>query len=271
MLGSYTKHIPSSVEYRHVISWSPDGKRLASRGDSGDHIWDAETGDELLIDKDHGENTHAISWSPNGQYIASLDSSGKIRVWEATTGKTFLIKSGLSSLACTLAWSPDGKYLAFEQDHTHSMWSDNKAMIGVWNAGTGEDICRYKEHSYRISNIVWSPDGTKITSAGRIDTTVSVWNAFTGKTIITYRHHSSHGLQVHWLPYKNLIASVDCKGEVHVWDFRKGKMIAIYRAYYNDTMDLWPSSWSPNGQYLAFTKDDNKIQVWALPTRLWGE
>jgi WD40 repeat protein len=266
MPGSYNKHIASSVACGHVISWSPDGKRLASSGDYGDQIWDAETGDELLINKDQVETIHEIRWSPDGQYIASLASSGKIRVWEATTGHTFLIKRGLSSQASTLAWSPDGKYLAAEQDNTHAIWSGNKAIIGVWDAVTGEDICRYKEHSYRISNIVWSSAGTKIASAGRIDPMVSVWNAFTGKTLLTYRHHASHGLQVQWLPSNNLIVSVDCKGEVHVWDCRKGEVIAIYRAYSNDTMDIWPSSWSPNGQYLAFTKDDKKVQIWALPT-----
>src|SRR5215472_8440339 len=54
------------------LSWSPDGKRLATANWSlGVKVWDADTGKELLKVQASG-GTATIAWSPDGKRLATL-------------------------------------------------------------------------------------------------------------------------------------------------------------------------------------------------------
>ena len=71
-----------------AISWSPDGKHLASA--SKDHtvrVWDVLTGKELVTFRGHAAEVWEVSWSPDGQHLASVGDGGVVQLWNATTGK----------------------------------------------------------------------------------------------------------------------------------------------------------------------------------------
>src|ERR1700694_3867582 len=59
----------------------------------------------------------------------------------------------------------------------------------------------YRGHSTTIDTpiiaVAWSPDGTRIASAGS-DHTVQVWDAATGITILTYCGHSDDVFAISW-------------------------------------------------------------------------
>src|SRR5262249_20850030 len=67
----------------HSVSWSPDGKRLATGSADGTvKVWDASGGRELLAYK--GKVT-SVSWSPDGKQLASGSWDGTVKVWEAAS------------------------------------------------------------------------------------------------------------------------------------------------------------------------------------------
>jgi WD40 repeat protein len=66
------------------VSFSPDGRRLASASeDNTVRVWDAGSGQELLILKGHTDGVRAVSFSPDGRRLASASEDKTVRVWEA--------------------------------------------------------------------------------------------------------------------------------------------------------------------------------------------
>jgi WD40 repeat protein len=111
-----------------VLSWSPDGKRLAvASEDETIKIWDADKKEELATlhgnpVKENHSVVCAVAWSPDGRRLAAASPDGTFLLWDTDTRQRVLtlrpvptgiiIPGLLPSHAGTLAWSPDGTQLA---------------------------------------------------------------------------------------------------------------------------------------------------------------
>jgi eukaryotic-like serine/threonine-protein kinase len=193
-----------------AVAWSPDGTRIASgSADKTVQVWDAATGDHVVICSGHNAEVKAVAWSPrDGQRIVSGSLDTTVQVWNATTGSSILTYRGHSQGVRSVAWSPDGTRIASA--------SEDKT-VQVWNASTGSTILTYRGHSDKVITVTWSPDGTRIASAS-FDTTVKVWDAATGRNVYTYTHHSKQVWAVAWSPHDGQrIASGSIDGTVRVW------------------------------------------------------
>jgi Tol biopolymer transport system component len=71
------------------VSWSPDGKRLATGSKVGTvRVWDTSGGRELLAYTGQTAYTgqvSAVSWSPDGKRLAIATGDGMVKLWEAAS------------------------------------------------------------------------------------------------------------------------------------------------------------------------------------------
>lgn len=81
-LASLDRHDLGGVQ---ALAWSPDGTRIAAAGSDGTAgVWDAATGAELAILRDHAARVTDVAWSPDGTRIATAGDDGRARIWLVT-------------------------------------------------------------------------------------------------------------------------------------------------------------------------------------------
>src|SRR5216683_981493 len=240
-----------------AVAWSPDGKRIASSSTTLDtmassvQIWDAITGDNLLIyQKDVGP-TYAVAWSPESRHIVS-GSFDTINIWDATTGVTLANNLDHIGSILSVAWSPDGKHIASGSDD---------GIVQIWNVTTLTDfildpISTFRGHSVPVRAVAWSPDSKRIAS-GSEDNTVQVWDVATyGNQIFIYYSYAGTVNSVGWSPDGKLIASGSESKFVQIWDITR---IFTYQGHSSAVNSV---VWSPDGKHIASGSDDGTVQIW---------
>jgi len=216
LLSTNIQAFPVNASVIEAITWSPDGKYLASGSSNGTvGLWKVSTGDNIFNYCGHSASTvWVVTWSPDGKHIALGSDDGTVQVWNAVTRDSVLTYSGHTKAVNAVTWSPDGKRIASGSDD---------GTVQVWDAITGDDILIYHGHTKAINAVAWSPDGKHIAS-GSDDGTVQVWDSVTGKTVLIYQNHTNSVKTVAWSPDGKRIASGSDDGTVQVWNAVSGHL-----------------------------------------------
>jgi hypothetical protein len=116
----------------HSVSWSPDGRRLATGSGNGTaKVWEAADGRGLLTLTGHVGPVWSVSWSPDGKRLATGCEDGTAKVWETAAGRELLTLAGHTGGIHAVSWSPDGRRLAT---------GSNDTTAKVWEAATASAV-----------------------------------------------------------------------------------------------------------------------------------
>jgi WD40 repeat protein len=86
-----------------AVSFSPDGKRLATASaDDTARVWDATSGQELLVLRGHSSLVAAVAFSPDGTRLATASWDKTAKVWDASNGQELMTLRGHSTLISDL-------------------------------------------------------------------------------------------------------------------------------------------------------------------------
>jgi len=134
------------------LSFSPDGKRLASSSRDGlIHIWSVGNERLLFTYRGHIGATEKVDvlkiaglvFAPDGKRIASCGGK-EIHLWDAETGMLNHKLAGHSASARGLAFTPDGKRLI--------SGGDDRVVI-VWDVESGEQLFAFPQQQSRIEAV----------------------------------------------------------------------------------------------------------------------
>ncbi|WP_179052046.1 WD40 repeat domain-containing protein [Nostoc sp. TCL26-01] len=204
------------------ISFSLDGKTLASRRNKTIKIRNVATGKEIRtfaavnIDFDT-----IISFSPDGKTLAFTATDNTIKLRDIATGKETHIITGANAKFNTINFSPDGTTLAF---------GSNDNTITLWDVTTGKKIHTLTRHNGSINSVSFSPNGTTLAS-GSNDNTIKLWNITKRKEIRTLNGHSATIRSVSFNPDGKTLTSRSDDNTIKLWDITTEKEIRTFKPW----------------------------------------
>ena len=252
-----------------TVAVSPDGQTLACADEGGQVVlWDAATGRELRqLARLPSYSVHALAFSPDGRTLVGAGDS--IWVWQAASGRElFRLKDAEYESYKAAAFAPDGKTFAtgsaghhvttLERSGVERTW-DQESVVCLWDAATGQKLCRFPGLAAMIEGVAFSPDGKAVASASR-DHSVRLWDAATGRELRSLEVNDVAKARVAFAPDGQSLAYGDWEGAVVVWDLGRGAEARRFPAGRQPVESL---AFAPDGRsLLSGTRFDGSVRLW---------
>ncbi len=288
------------------VSWSPNGKILASAGhDAQIRLW-AAAGNEsprrlpapIQTLGGHTSPVRGLAFSPDGRTLASASWDKTVKWWDVQSGtqkESIPIQAHIEGLA----WSPDGRYLASgELDRAFWVWDtehhkqrttfygtiapvralafspDSSTLdtacengsMQVWDMTSGQCIKSWQSFARATYEIAWSPDGTRIAGGGN-DALVTVWDVAQRVPLQLLRGHKAVIWGLSWSPDGRWLASCGEDNTVRLWDVAKGVSERVLTHSELTDAHLFAAAWSPDGEHLAVASHRQGVLIYDMHTQ----
>ena len=299
-LGFVTDESGTQVTHEEVLSipesggvtFSPDGKRLATVSGNDISIRESATGQELQKLFGHTGWVMGVEFSPDGESLVTTSLDGSARIWSVGPGSELVaVPVPAAGYGTRVVFSPDGGYLAINAgDGTATLWDAasgetrqvfaghdlevlNLAFSGdgkrlatasldgtaiVWETSTGKQLLTLTGHEVGVRDIAFSPDGRRIATGG-FDNTARIWDASTGEELHTITGHDGLVLGVAFSPDGALLATSSTDGTVMIWDTETAQLLRTLEGHEAGIPDV---AFSPDGSRLATGSGDATARLW---------
>lgn len=241
---------------RGQVVWSPDGGQLATLSEVGVTVWDAKTGEQLLLFKrDQGTDVSSVAWTEDGRVAGLRYVSGNEILWDLETGEElFSIKT-----------NGGGSASDFLQGEELMVRALSDRGIVVWDTHSKQElyspltVCE----GYCVNSLKLSPDGTRVAVAITAERDqLSVWDLKTGEQLFTVEAPGNYaGTTFVWSPDSQYLAAAFGNGTIFVWDPEQGTQVQVLSV--DKVMGL---NWSLDGSALITLSQYESLAVWDVRT-----
>ena len=273
----------------NALAFSPDGSMLASGGtDKTVQLWDIETREPITTFTGHTSGITTIQFSPDSRILTSGSADGTVRFWKIRTENLLPIHiTGHTMLVDAATFFIDNTTLAsVAYNEVISLW-DVKTLQKM-GSNTLQKTDFYPEgHQDWLSASAFSPDGTKLASAGvkgnrpfqyasmqyAHEPLVRLSDVKTGRQLQTLA--TEEGSSCLTFSPDGKTVAFDDAGDIRIWNTEKGEDFAISLP----EISLWHQNenhkfkskisalvFSPDGKKIVCGTMGGNVQMWDAKT-----
>ncbi|MCL2805681.1 MAG: WD40 repeat domain-containing protein, partial [Treponema sp.] len=246
----------------YSVAFCPNSSLLVSGStDSTVRIWDVSNGKELNILKGHVSTVASVAINLNGKHIASASADNTIIIWDIDSSERLITLTGHTDIVHSVAWSPDGNQIV------SASWD---GTVRIWDVETGETIriIGIGVFDSEVGNAKFSPDGTKIVTAGgnqrnRRNPDINIWNAETGSVLSRFSNHSQTVRSVNWDKEGKRILTASYDTTAGIYNVETGKRLTTFT---ENAEPLRQAVLSEDENWLVTGSLEKKINIWDAKT-----
>jgi WD40 repeat protein len=190
-----------------TISWSPDGKLLATGGaDASVRLWDIAARTQLALLTGHTAEVYSLAFTPDGLRLVSGSGDSTARIWDVE--KKALLKT-LDHVGAirAVAVSPDGKTVVTAGDDM---------AVQFWDATTMKLQVIQRAHKQPIASLVFSPQGQTLAS-GAVGGGIALWDTSPVAQRKVLNGHGQGALALSFLPDGSGLISGSADQTIRLW------------------------------------------------------
>ena len=249
--GKITARWPAHAIAVSSLSFSPDGKSLASAGADGVvRLWPLATpGQKATTIAGHNGPVSGVAFRKDSIHLVTCGADHIDQALEARRrgrAKELQNYRGHRDWVTSANFSRDGAFIVSASvDKTLKVWEI-----------TSRDLPFLPEHTGSVDTIAFSSDGSKILSGGA-DKTIKIWDRATGRELATMRGHTSQLAALAVSPDGKTLFSSGYDRSIRLWDLVAAKEIPRSTSQQQNWVGMMRAP-----LLLAMTPDGKTVNAW---------